>query len=102
MRSAHARRRRAGEQAVLLGCVRILTHLSDVTHGLGATKRILADLAAVPLLIIDDLGVRKLPHTAAEDLKRSMQRRRTAVWAAADHVCLRDQRVNESVELAAR
>ena len=25
-------------------------------------------LASVPLLIIDDLGMRKLPHTAAEDL----------------------------------
>jgi hypothetical protein len=25
----------------------------------------------VPLLIIDDLGMRKLPHTAAEDLLES-------------------------------
>jgi len=27
-----------------------------------------AELTAVPLLIIDDLGMRKLPHTATEDL----------------------------------
>lgn len=26
------------------------------------------DLKTVPLLIVDDLGMRKLPHTAAEDL----------------------------------
>jgi len=34
----------------------------------GAWKEYLADLASVPLLIIDDLGMRKLPHTAPEDL----------------------------------
>ena len=33
----------------------------------GARKQYLADMAAVPLLIVDDLGMRKLPHTAAED-----------------------------------
>ena len=31
-------------------------------------KDYLAELTRVPLLIIDDLGMRKLPHTAAEDL----------------------------------
>ena len=31
-------------------------------------KAYLAELTRVPLLIIDDLGMRKLPHTAAEDL----------------------------------
>src|SRR4051795_7671481 len=31
----------------------------------GTRKPLLAELAAVPLLIIDDLGMRKLPHTAA-------------------------------------
>src|SRR6266852_1184849 len=35
----------------------------------------LADLGAVPLLIIDDLGMRKLPHTAAEDLLEVIMRR---------------------------
>ena len=34
----------------------------------GTRKGYLADFATVPLLIIDDLGMRKLPHTAAEDL----------------------------------
>jgi len=32
-------------------------------------------LATVPLLIIDDLGMRKLPHTAAEDLLEVIMRR---------------------------
>lgn len=34
----------------------------------GTRKAYLADLTSVPLLIVDDLGMRKLPHTAAEDL----------------------------------
>jgi DNA replication protein DnaC len=34
-----------------------------------------ADLAAIPLLIIDDLGMRKLPHSAAEDLLELVMRR---------------------------
>ena len=33
------------------------------------------DLATVPLLIIDDLGMRKLPATAAEDLLELVMRR---------------------------
>lgn len=41
----------------------------------GTRKRYLADLSAVPLLIIDDLGMRKLPHTAAEDLLEIVMRR---------------------------
>jgi DNA replication protein DnaC len=32
-------------------------------------------IAAVPLLIIDDFGMRKLPHTAAEDLLEIIMRR---------------------------
>jgi hypothetical protein len=35
----------------------------------------IAELTAVPLLIIDDLGMRKLPHTAAEDLLEVVMRR---------------------------
>jgi DNA replication protein DnaC len=35
----------------------------------------LADLAAAPLLIIDDLGMRKLPASAAEDLLELVMRR---------------------------
>src|SRR5712691_1078380 len=51
----------------------LLEELADATLD-GTRKVYLADLAAVPLLIIDDLGMRKLPHTAAEDL-RSEERR---------------------------
>ena len=38
-------------------------------------KHYLAELTRVPLLIIDDLGMRKLPHTAAEDLLELIMRR---------------------------
>ena len=41
----------------------------------GTRKALLAELATVPLLIIDDLGMRKLPHTAAEDLLELIMRR---------------------------
>ena len=41
----------------------------------GTRKERLLDLATVPLLIIDDLGMRKLPHTAAEDLLELIIRR---------------------------
>jgi len=41
----------------------------------GTRKECLASLANVPLLIIDDLGMRKLPLTAAEDLLELVMRR---------------------------
>jgi DNA replication protein DnaC len=41
----------------------------------GTRKECLTDLATVPLLIIDDLGMRKLPATAAEDLLELVMRR---------------------------
>jgi DNA replication protein DnaC len=41
----------------------------------GTRKECLDDLATVPLLIIDDLGMRKLPATAAEDLLELVMRR---------------------------
>jgi DNA replication protein DnaC len=41
----------------------------------GTRKQYLADMSSVPLLIIDDLGMRKLPHTAAEDLLELVMRR---------------------------
>lgn len=41
----------------------------------GTRKECLAALATVPLLIIDDLGMRKLPATAAEDLLELVMRR---------------------------
>jgi DNA replication protein DnaC len=45
------------------------------SHLDGTRKDYLADLASVPLLIVDDLGMRKLPHTAAEDLLELVMRR---------------------------
>ncbi len=41
----------------------------------GARGDCLADLALVPLLIVDDLGMRKLPASAAEDLLELVMRR---------------------------
>lgn len=38
-------------------------------------KEYMTAMAKVPLLIIDDLGMRKLPHTAAEDLLELIMRR---------------------------
>jgi DNA replication protein DnaC len=52
----------------------LLEDLADATLA-GTRKNYLAELAAVPLLIIDDLGMRKLPHTAAEDLLDVIMRR---------------------------
>jgi DNA replication protein DnaC len=52
----------------------LLEEITDATIG-GTRKEYLADLATVPLLIIDDLGMRKLPHTAAEDLLEVVMRR---------------------------
>jgi len=52
----------------------LLEELADATLD-GTRKIYLAELAAVPLLIVDDLGMRKLPHTAAEDLLEIIMRR---------------------------
>jgi DNA replication protein DnaC len=52
----------------------LIEELADATLD-GTRKDYLAELAAVPLLIIDDLGMRKLPHTAAEDLLELVMRR---------------------------
>src|SRR6266849_4850770 len=52
----------------------LLEELTDATLD-GTRKVYLADLGVVPLLIIDDLGMRKLPHTAAEDLLEVIMRR---------------------------
>src|SRR5262249_44391271 len=41
----------------------------------GQRKELLDELADFPLLIIDDLGMRKLPNTAAEDLLELIMRR---------------------------
>jgi DNA replication protein DnaC len=41
----------------------------------GTRKETMDDLATVPLLILDDLGMRKLPPTAAQDLLELVMRR---------------------------
>ena len=52
----------------------LLEELADATLD-GRRKQYMAMLTKVPLLIIDDLGMRKLPHTAAEDLLEVVMRR---------------------------
>jgi len=52
----------------------LIEEIADATLD-GTRKQYLAELATVPLLIIDDLGMRKLPHTAAEDLLELVMRR---------------------------
>lgn len=52
----------------------LIEEIADATIN-GARKEYLAELSVVPLLIIDDLGMRKLPHTAAEDLLELVMRR---------------------------
>ena len=52
----------------------LLEELTEATLA-GTRKAYVADLVAVPLLIIDDLGMRKLAHTAAEDLLELIMRR---------------------------
>jgi DNA replication protein DnaC len=52
----------------------LLDELADaIVHG--TRKEYLQSLAAVPLLILDDFGMRKLPLTAAEDLLEMVMRR---------------------------
>src|SRR5213593_3039401 len=41
----------------------------------GARKQFLAQVTTVPLLVLDDLGMKRLPHTAAEDLLEIVMRR---------------------------
>ena len=52
----------------------LLEELAEATLA-GTRKDYLAELATVPLLIVDDLGMRKLAHTAAEDLLELIMRR---------------------------
>ena len=52
----------------------LIVEIADATID-GTRKAYLADLTSVPLLIVDDLGMRKLPHTAAEDLLELVMRR---------------------------
>ncbi len=52
----------------------LIEEIADATID-GTRKDRLTELATVPLLIIDDLGMRKLPATAAEDLLEVVMRR---------------------------
>src|SRR5213596_2876496 len=52
----------------------LLEELTDATLA-GTRKDYLTEFATVPLLIVDDLGMRKLPHTTAEDLLELIMRR---------------------------
>ncbi len=52
----------------------LLEELADATLD-GTRKEYLVEMASVPLLILDDLGMRKLPTTAAEDLLELIMRR---------------------------
>lgn len=52
----------------------LLEELAEATID-GTRKELFNDFATVPLLIIDDLGMRKLPATAAEDLLELVMRR---------------------------
>ena len=69
-------------QAVILQGYRVLyreTHvlLDELAESVaeGTRKEYMESVATVPLLIIDDFGMRKLPHTAAEDLLEIIMRR---------------------------
>jgi DNA replication protein DnaC len=53
---------------------KLLEDLADAVTG-GTRKRLLTELSTVPLLILDDVGMRKLPMTAAEDLLEIVMRR---------------------------
>jgi DNA replication protein DnaC len=52
----------------------LLDELADAALD-GARKPYMESIATVPLLIIDDFGMRKLPNTAAEDLLEIIMRR---------------------------
>jgi DNA replication protein DnaC len=52
----------------------LLDELADAAAD-GTRKHFMSELAVVPLLIIDDFGMRKLPLTAAEDLLEIVMRR---------------------------
>jgi DNA replication protein DnaC len=52
----------------------LLDELADAVAD-GTRKDYMQSVATVPLLIVDDFGMRKLPHTAAEDLLEIVMRR---------------------------
>ena len=70
-----------GQAAIQQGCKVfyrethiLLDELAEAVAN-GTRKEYMESVATVPLLIIDDFGMRKLPHTAAEDLLEIIMRR---------------------------
>ena len=72
-----------GEELVEMGCIdetiwnetfREHAEACDINELLGRQQQ-MEVFSTVPLLIIDDLGMRKLPSTAAEDLLEIVMRR---------------------------
>lgn len=53
----------------------MIERLRNALQLLNQRRPYIDSLAAVPLLILDDLGMRKLPSTAAEDLLEIVMRR---------------------------
>ena len=65
---------RQGHRVLYREAHALIEQLADATLE-GRRKESFEVLVATPLLIIDDLGMRKLPHTAAEDLLELVMRR---------------------------
>jgi DNA replication protein DnaC len=63
-----------GFQVIYKEAHALVEELADASLD-GTRKDYIRTVASVPLLIIDDLGMRKLPHTAAEDLLELIMRR---------------------------
>jgi len=64
----------AGHQVIYREAHQLLEDLVDAALE-DQRKERMKELSSVPLLIIDDLGMRKLPHAAAEDLLELVMRR---------------------------
>ena len=62
----------------------LLDELADAVAD-GTRKEYVDSIATVPLLIIDDFGMRKLPHTAAEDLLEIIVSFRQSCMKSAGH-----------------
>lgn len=64
----------AGHKVLYREAHQLIDELVDAALD-GTRKELVTELANVPLLIVDDLGMRKLPPTAAEDLLEIVMRR---------------------------
>jgi DNA replication protein DnaC len=66
----------------------LLSEIAEATLD-GTRKQLMELLSTIPLLIIDDLGMRKLPPTAAEDLLEIVMRRyeRTSTLLTSNPLC---------------